>query len=245
MPAQDPGVRRHNFDEVALGYTEEMALSEAGRCLQCKKAPCRQGCPVGVDIPGFITLIRDGDFPGAAKKIKESNNLPAICGRVCPQESQCEKYCTLGKKGEPVAIGRLERFAADCERRAGVEAPPLPAPLNQKVAVVGSGPSGLTAAADLARLGYRVTVFEALHEPGGVLVYGIPEFRLPKEVVRAEIDYIKKLGAEVLVDSAGGQAPDGGRTAGGRLPGGVCRHRGGAPQLHEHTWGEPERGLLR
>jgi glutamate synthase (NADPH/NADH) small chain len=205
MPTQEPQVRVCNFNEVATGYTWEQALSEAGRCLQCKKKPCSNGCPVGVDIPGFIEFMQKGDFLGAAKKIKESNNLPAICGRVCPQEGQCEKLCTLGKKHEPVAVGRLERFAADFERRAGTEIPALPESLNKKVAVVGSGPSGLTVAADLTRMGYRVTVFEALHMPGGVLVYGIPEFRLPKEIVRAEIDYIKQLGAEVLVDSVIGK----------------------------------------
>jgi glutamate synthase (NADPH/NADH) small chain len=205
MPTQDPQVRVRNFNEVATGYTWEQALSEAGRCLQCKKKPCSNGCPVGVDIPGFIEFMQKGDFLGAAKKIKESNNLPAICGRVCPQEGQCEKLCTLGKKHEPVAVGRLERFAADFERRAGTEIPAKPESLNKRVAVVGSGPSGLTVAADLTRMGYQVTVFEALHTPGGVLVYGIPEFRLPKEIVRAEIDYIKKLGAEVLVDSVIGK----------------------------------------
>jgi glutamate synthase (NADPH/NADH) small chain len=205
MPIQDPKVRVGNFDEVALGYTKEQALSEAGRCRQCKKKPCSSGCPVGVDIPGFIALVKEGDFLGAARKIKESNNLPAICGRVCPQEEQCEKLCILGKKHEPVAIGRLERFAADYERTAGEQAIPGPAPTGKKVAVVGSGPSGITVAADLTKLGYRVTVFEALHDPGGVLVYGIPEFRLPKAIVKAEIDNVKKLGAEVLVDSVIGK----------------------------------------
>ena len=212
MPVQDPLVRIHNFDEVALGYTEQQALTEAGRCLQCKKPLCSDGCPVGVNITGFIELIKGGDFLGAARKIKETNNLPAICGRVCPQEEQCEKLCILGKKFEPVAIGRLERFAADYERKAEIDVPPQPdtccsgcKAAAKKVAVIGSGPSGLTVAADLSRLGYRVTVFEALHEPGGVLVYGIPEFRLPKETVRAEIDYIKTLGAEVLVDSVIGK----------------------------------------
>jgi glutamate synthase (NADPH/NADH) small chain len=214
MPTQDPKVRIHNFDEVAMGYTKEQAFSEATRCRQCKKKPCSSGCPVGVDIPGFIAFIKEGDFLSAAKKIKESNNLPAICGRVCPQEEQCEQHCTLGKKHEPVAIGRLERFAADYERMAGTQTTPAAgsagavpggAPMGKKVAVVGSGPSGLTVAADLTRLGYRVTVFEALHDPGGVLVYGIPEFRLPKAIVRAEIDCIKKLGAEVLVDSVIGK----------------------------------------
>jgi glutamate synthase (NADPH/NADH) small chain len=205
MPIQDPQVRVHNFNEVTLGYTREQALSEATRCRQCKKKPCSSGCPVGVDIPGFIALVKEGDFLGAAKKIKESNNLPAICGRVCPQEEQCEKHCILGKKQEPVAIGRLERFAADYERAAGAQALPATVPSGKKVAVVGSGPSGLTVAADLTRLGYRVTVFEALQDPGGVLVYGIPEFRLPKAIVKAEIDNVQKLGAEILVDSVIGK----------------------------------------
>ncbi len=206
MPVQDPKARVKNFDEVTLGYTKEQALSEAGRCLQCKKKPCSSGCPVGVDIPAFIALVKQGDFLDAAQKIKESNNLPAICGRVCPQEEQCEKLCVLGKKHEPVAIGRLERFVADYERQSSAEAPTtLPGSLGKQVAVVGSGPSGLTVAADLTRLGYRVTVFEALHDPGGVLVYGIPEFRLPKAIVKAEIDYINKLGAEVRVDSVIGK----------------------------------------
>ncbi len=234
MPAQDPKLRVQNFDEVTLGYTKEQALSEANRCRQCQKKPCSSGCPVGVDIPGFIALVKEGDFPGAARKIKETNNLPAICGRVCPQEEQCEQHCLLGKKHQPVAIGRLERFAADYQRLAGppdgsspdttasldtVASPDTAdgsspdtadgsspdTPAGKQVAVVGSGPSGLTVAADLARLGYRVTVFEALHEPGGVLVYGIPEFRLPKAIVKAEIDSIRKLGAEVLVDSVIGK----------------------------------------
>jgi glutamate synthase (NADPH/NADH) small chain len=201
MRTQEPNVRIHNFDEVALGYTEEQAVAEAERCLNCKKKPCSSGCPVGVDIPGFIELIKERDFLGAAKKVKESNNLPAICGRVCPQEAQCEKYCALGKKGESVAIGRLERFVADRERECGVETPPLPEPQGKKVAVVGSGPAGLTVAADLAKLGYGVTMFEALHDPGGVLIYGIPQFRLPKEIVKGEIDYIKGLGVDLKVDS--------------------------------------------
>ncbi|MGD0152720.1 MAG: NADPH-dependent glutamate synthase [Thermacetogeniaceae bacterium] len=215
MRTQDPQVRIRNFGEVALGYSDEQAKSEAGRCQQCKKKPCSSGCPVGVDIPAFIDLIKEGDILGAARKIKESNNLPAVCGRVCPQEEQCEKHCILGKKGEPVAIGRLERYVADYERQVGVETPPLPAPgagapdlagaARKKVAIVGSGPSGLTVAADLARLGYGITVFEALHEPGGVLVYGIPEFRLPKAIVKEEIDNIRKLGAEVRVDSVIGK----------------------------------------
>lgn len=200
MPRQEPQKRVKNFNEVALGYTEEMAVAEAKRCIQCKNSPCLQGCPVEVDIPAFIKLTAEKDFAGAIKKLKEKNALPAICGRVCPQESQCEKYCTLGKKNEPVAIGRLERFCADWELDRGVTLPDV-APTNGfKVAIVGSGPAGLTSAADLAKLGYQVTVFEALHIPGGVLMYGIPEFRLPKKVVQAEIDNIKKLGVDVQVD---------------------------------------------
>ncbi len=201
MREQDPRERIHNFDEVPLGYTPELAQREAERCLQCRVPRCVKGCPVEVDIPGFIRLIRKGDFIGAARKIKETNNLPAICGRVCPQETQCEKFCVLGKKFEPVAIGRLERFAADYEREHGaVEVPPLPPPTGKKVAVVGSGPSGLTAAADLAKMGHKVVIFEGLHVPGGVLVYGIPEFRLPKSIVRAEIEFVKSLGVEIRTD---------------------------------------------
>nr|WP_297199190.1 NADPH-dependent glutamate synthase [Thermanaeromonas sp.] len=206
MPCQPPEERIRNFQEVALGYTEEQARMEAERCLQCKKAPCRQGCPVEIDIPAFINFIKQGDFESAIKKIKEKNNLPAICGRVCPQENQCEKYCTLSKKGEPVAIGRLERFVADYELARGEsELPTLPPPTGFKVAVVGSGPAGLTAAADLARMGHKVTVFEALHVPGGVLMYGIPEFRLPKRIVQAEVDYIRRLGVEIRTNSVVGK----------------------------------------
>ena len=198
MPEQDPAVRRHNFDEVALGYSEETAVAEASRCIQCKNRPCVEGCPVEIDIPAFIKMIAERDFAGAIRKIKEKNNLPAICGRVCPQENQCESKCTLGKKHEPVAIGRLERFVADWEM-----AQPEPIqvqainPLGKRVAVIGSGPAGLTAAADLALMGYKVTVFEALHVPGGVLVYGIPEFRLPKAIVAREIENITRLGVEI------------------------------------------------
>lgn len=192
-------MRARNFDEVALGYTAEMARTEAARCLQCKKAPCIAGCPVGIDIPAFIRLIREGDFTGALRKIRERNCLPAVCGRVCPQEDQCEKACTLGRKHQPVAIGRLERFAADYERhQVGQEQlPASPPPSGHRVAVVGSGPAGLTVAGDLVLLGHRVTVFEALHKPGGVLVYGIPEFRLPKAIVQREIDLLVRLGVEV------------------------------------------------
>ena len=197
MPTQDPKVRARNFDEVALGYTREMAVSEALRCLQCKKKPCVEGCPVNVDIPGFISLVREDRFVAAAMKVKETNNLPAICGRVCPQESQCEAKCVLAKKGEPVAIGRLERFVADHEAALGEpEVPTPPAATGRRVAVVGAGPAGLTAAADLALLGHGVTVFEALHSPGGVLIYGIPEFRLPKAVVSRECGFLGKLGVE-------------------------------------------------
>ncbi|MGI6452270.1 MAG: NADPH-dependent glutamate synthase [Syntrophomonadaceae bacterium] len=197
MPSQDPQERVKNFSEVAMGYSEEQALTEASRCLECKEPKCVQGCPVDVDIPSFIKLIKEKAYQTAIDKIKEKNNLPAICGRVCPQESQCEKLCILGKKAEPVAIGRLERFVADWQLSNGNrDIKPIPKK-EARVAIIGSGPSGLTAAADLALLGYKVTVFEALHTPGGVLVYGIPEFRLPKSIVEQEIDNIKKLGVEV------------------------------------------------
>ncbi len=206
MPSLDPGKRVKYFDEVATGYTEELALLEAQRCIQCKKPSCIDGCPVGVDIPAFIKLIVDKDYQGAARKIKEKNAFPAICGRVCPQESQCEKFCVMGKKNEPVAIGRLERFVADWQKEDDElnEKPDLTSN-GQKVAVVGSGPSGLTCAAELARIGYGVTVFEALHVAGGVLVYGIPEFRLPKAVVAREIEDIKKLGVEIKLNSVIGK----------------------------------------
>lgn len=196
MPEQPAEDRRKNFNEVALGYTKEDALAEASRCLSCKEPKCVEGCPVNVDIPGFIKLVCEEDFAGAIEKIKGTNALPAICGRVCPQETQCEALCVLGKKGQPVAIGRLERFCADYERQQGVKVPEIPEPTGKKVAVVGSGPAGLTAAADLAKLGHKVTVFESLHKPGGVLSYGIPEFRLPKEIVKQEVEYIKQLGVE-------------------------------------------------
>jgi len=197
MPKQRPEVRRQNFNEVALGYTEKQAIEEANRCLQCPKPQCVQGCPVEIDIPAFIRLIKEGKFDEAVKKIKEKNSLPAICGRVCPQEGQCQKFCVLGKVGDPVSIGRLERFVADWERAKGVAIPKLASPTGKKVAIIGAGPAGLTAAADLAKLGHKVVIFEALHSPGGVLVYGIPEFRLPKSIVQAEVDYIQKLGVEL------------------------------------------------
>ncbi|MBR2740527.1 MAG: NADPH-dependent glutamate synthase [Lachnospiraceae bacterium] len=197
MPSQDPQVRAHNFSEVALGYTEEIALDEAQRCLHCKNMPCVSGCPVNVHIPEFIDKIKEGDFEGAYQVIHETSSLPAVCGRVCPQETQCESKCIRGIKGEPVGIGRLERFVADWHRDHS-EQKPEPAPFNgHKVAVVGSGPSGLTCAGDLAKLGYKVTVFEALHTAGGVLVYGIPEFRLPKKIVQQEVDNLIAMGVDV------------------------------------------------
>jgi glutamate synthase (NADPH/NADH) small chain len=200
MREQDPKVRIRNFEEVPFGYTLEEAVSEAERCLQCKRAPCIQGCPVNINIPKFIREIREGDFRAAIRTIKETNNLPAICGRVCPQETQCQAVCTLGKKYEPVAIGRLERFVADWEYEHGVELPEVGKPTGFRVAVVGSGPAGLTCAADLRRFGHGVTIFEALHEPGGVLMYGIPEFRLPKRIVRAEIENLLKMGVELKLN---------------------------------------------
>ncbi|HVP92373.1 MAG TPA: NADPH-dependent glutamate synthase [Acidobacteriota bacterium] len=197
IPKQKPGVRRQNFDEVALGYTEEQAREEANRCLQCPKPQCIQGCPVEIDIPAFIRLLREGKYEEAIMKIKQKNSLPAICGRVCPQEEQCQKCCIVGKVGEPVNIGRLERFLADWERKRNIKTPDKASSTGKKVAIIGAGPAGLTAAADLAKLGHAVVIFEALHLPGGVLVYGIPEFRLPKSIVQAEVDYIQKLGADL------------------------------------------------
>ena len=206
MPEQEPAARVKNFTEVPTGYTAETAIAEAKRCLQCKKPSCMAGCPVDVDIPGFIRLVSEGRFIEAALKLKETNALPAVCGRVCPQEDQCEKRCILGKKGEPVAVGRLERFAADFERQAGKIAIPAPAkPTGKRVAVVGAGPSGLTIAGDLVKLGHDVTIFEALHKAGGVLVYGIPEFRLPKAIVEAEVDYLKKLGVKIETNAVIGR----------------------------------------
>lgn len=198
MPEQPPEQRITNFDEVPLGYTPEQAIAEAGRCMQCKKPVCVTGCPVAVDIPGFIALVKEGKFAEAARKIKETNVLPAVCGRVCPQEDQCEALCVLGKKGEPVAIGRLERFVADYEREHNLmEKPRTAPPTGKRVAIVGSGPAGLTCAADLARLGHDVTIFEALHEMGGVLVYGIPEFRLPKRILKVEVEALRDLGVKL------------------------------------------------
>jgi glutamate synthase (NADPH) small chain len=202
MPEQDPSLRRNNFNEVNLGFTEELAKMEALRCIQCPKPTCVDGCPVGVKINEFVALVADGDFLGAASKMKEDNLLPAICGRVCPQEEQCEVKCIVGKKNEPVAIGRLERFVADYERQTvGIRVPELKPRTGKKVAIVGSGPAGLSCAGDLIQMGHDVTVFEALHELGGVLIYGIPEFRLPKSIVKAEIDSLSKLGVEFKTNS--------------------------------------------
>ena len=200
MPEQEPNVRNKNFKEVTLGYTEEMAVEEAQRCLNCKHKPCMQGCPVMVKIPEFIALVAEGKFEEAYKKIQETSSLPAVCGRVCPQENQCEKFCVRGIKGEPVAIGRLERFVADWYMENCKSVSEKPESNGKKVAVVGAGPSGLTCAGDLAKLGYKVTVFEAFHTPGGVLVYGIPEFRLPKDIVAAEVNKLKELGVEVMTN---------------------------------------------
>ena len=197
MPSQEPLVRAHNFLEVALGYTEETAIDEANRCLNCKHMPCVAGCPVNIHIPAFISKVKEGDFEGAYQIINESSSLPAVCGRVCPQETQCESKCVRGIKGEPVGIGRLERFVADWHNTFATELPERPVSNGHKVAVVGSGPSGLTCAGDLAKKGYAVTVFEALHTAGGVLVYGIPEFRLPKAIVKKEVDMLKALGVEL------------------------------------------------
>lgn len=228
MPEQDPQIRNKNFDEVATGYTGEMAMEEAKRCLSCKTRPCVEGCPVNVKIPEFIALIAEGKFNEAYLKIKETNSLPAICGRVCPQETQCEKLCVRGKKGEPVAIGRLERFAADSAQdfdasatgytsgskqeqgdgtvSAAAGEKPEEGKKGRKVAVVGSGPAGLTCAGDLAKMGYDVTIFEAFHTPGGVLMYGIPEFRLPKKLVQSEIDTVRKLGVEIKTNMVIGKS---------------------------------------
>ena len=200
MPEQDPKKRIKNFNEVPYGYTPEIAIQEAKRCLQCKNHPCTKGCPVEVDIPDFIKEISEGNFDKAAEIIKSKSSLPAVCGRVCPYENQCEGECTLKKIGDPVGIGRLERFIADYEREKGVKILKKAKSTGKKVAVVGAGPAGLTCAGDLAKMGHKVVVYEALHAPGGVLMYGIPEFRLPKAIVHAEVDYIKKLGVEINYD---------------------------------------------
>ena len=206
MPKQEPLVRAKNFNEVALGYSDEQALAEANRCIQCPKRSCVDGCPVDVDIPDFILAVREANMPEAVRILKSKNSLPGICGRVCPQESQCEATCTIAKKGAPIAIGRLERYVADWELSQGqMQKPELAKPTGKRVAVVGSGPAGLTAAADLARLGHEVTIFEALHTAGGVLMYGIPEFRLPKHIVQTEVDFVRSLGVEIRLDSVVGK----------------------------------------
>jgi len=208
MPRQAPGLRARNFNEVALGYSLEQAQAEASRCIQCPKHPCIDGCPVEIDIPGFIKAVGDGDMPEAVRILKDKNSLPGICGRVCPQETQCEATCVLAKKEAPIAIGRLERYVADWERAnmQSLNSPVIKStPIGKRVAVVGSGPAGLTAAADLAKLGHSVTIFEALHVAGGVLMYGIPEFRLPKDIVQAEVDYVASLGVRIELDSVVGK----------------------------------------
>ncbi len=206
MPRQDPKVRGKNFNEVALGYSAEQAKAEASRCIQCPKHPCIDGCPVEIDIPGFVKAVLDGDMPEAVRILKDKNSLPGICGRVCPQETQCEEVCTIAKKEAPIAIGRLERYVADWERlNIGSSTPPLPPPTGKQLAVVGSGPAGLVVAADLAKLGHGVTIFEALHVAGGVLMYGIPEFRLPKAIVQAEVNYVASLAVKIELDSVVGK----------------------------------------
>lgn len=208
MPEQDAKKRIHNFDEVPFGYDIETAIAEAKRCLQCKNRPCINGCPVGIDIPEFIQQVAEGDIVKAADILKSKTNLPAVCGRVCPYEEQCEGECTLLKLGEPVGIGRLERFVADYIRKEGEKPPKVPASTGKKVAVIGAGPAGLTCAGDLAKKGHHVVIFEAFHAPGGVLMYGIPEFRLPKEIVRSEVEYIEKLGVEIKYDVIVGKTID-------------------------------------
>ena len=208
MPTQEPLVRARNFDEVATGYTEEQVKDEAARCLQCKYPRCREGCPVSLNIPAFIRAAGEGDFDEAYRIISIDSSLPAVCGRVCPQENQCEKYCARGIKGESVAIGRIERFVADRHNEKPLENVQKPEPNGYKVAVVGSGPAGLTCAGDLAKRGYAVTVYEALHLPGGVMSYGIPEFRLPKAIVAREIEGLKALGVEILTDMVVGKVID-------------------------------------
>jgi len=207
MPRQEPKVRAKNFNEVALGYSQEQSVTEANRCIQCPKKPCIEGCPVNVDIPEFIKALRENNMPEAVRALKRKNALPGVCGRVCPQETQCESVCTLGKRGAPIAIGRLERYVADWERAnpQSRDLPVIQPQSGKKVAVVGSGPASLTAAADLAKMGHKVTIFEALHVAGGVLVYGIPQFRLPKEIVQNEVNYVSSLGVEIKLDSVIGK----------------------------------------
>jgi glutamate synthase (NADPH/NADH) small chain len=205
MPEQDPKKRIKNFKEVALGYDKRTAMEEAKRCLQCANKPCVGGCPVSIDIPAFVKFIKEGDFDSAMRKIREKSNLPAVCGRVCPYERQCEEVCTLEKTGEPLGIGHLERFVSDYERKRGFKKPETPKPTGKRIAVIGSGPAGLTCAGDLAKMGHEVTILEALHEAGGVLTYGIPDFRLPNEILNSEIAYIKSLGVKIEYDMVVGK----------------------------------------
>jgi glutamate synthase (NADPH/NADH) small chain len=205
MSKRDPETRSRDFREVTVGYTEGEAVMEASRCLRCQVPQCVKGCPVGIDIPAFIESIKERRYSEAIRKIKEKNSLPAICGRVCPQEAQCQNFCALGKKGNPISIGLLERFAADFERERGFDVPDKAEPTGKRVAVVGAGPAGLTVASELAKLGHQVTIFEALHEAGGVLVYGIPEFRLPKSIVKKEVEYVKQLGVNLQTDALVGR----------------------------------------
>ena len=222
MPKQQPEVRRYNFNEVALGYSAETAMQEAKRCIQCKKPSCISNCPVEINIPGFVKCIAEGDFIGGVRILKAKNCLPAVCGRVCPQEEQCEKTCVFHKKGGQIAIGRLERFLADWEaQQLETEMPEMLPGSGRKVAVVGGGPAGLTVAGDLIKLGHTVTVFEALHRMGGVLIYGIPEFRLPKVIVTREVEYLKKLGVELVTDFVVGKT----RTIDSILEETICKFR--------------------
>ena len=241
---QDPKVRAHNFEEVCLGYDEAEAVQEAQRCLGCKKPMCVAGCPVGIDIPGFIARLKEGDAVGASRVLARDSALPAVCGRVCPQETQCEGRCVLGVKGEPVAIGKLERYAADTARRMGVQAEPPQEKNGMRVAVIGAGPAGLTCAGDLARMGYEVKIFEALHQAGGVLVYGIPEFRLPKrEVVEAEIENVRRLGVQIETNVVVGRSV----TIDALLDeeGYDAVFIGSGAQVHGHPRRERQRRLLR
>ena len=246
MPSLAPDYRNKVFEEVATGYTYDMAIEEARRCLNCKNKPCVSKCPVQIDIPAFIERLANEDIEGAFEIINRSSSLPAVCGRVCPQETQCESKCVRGIKGEPVGIGRLERFVADWHREHAAEAPKAPAQNGHKVAVIGAGPAGLTCAGDLARMGYKVTVYEALHVAGGVLSYGIPEFRLPKAIVNKEVDNLKALGVDVETDRHGHrQGADHRRAVRDGQRGRVHRLRRGPAPVHGHPRREPEGRVFR
>ena len=244
VPEQDPQVRNHNFEEVCLGYTAEQAVEEAGRCLHCKNKPCVAGCPVNIRIPEFIEKVAAGDFAAAYEVISDTNALPGVSGRVCPQETQCEMHCVRGIKGEPVAIGRLERFVADWYREHVNEMPAKPESNGVKVAVVGSGPAGLTCASDLAKLGYQVTIFEAFHTAGGVLVYGIPEFRLPKAIVANEVGKLTAMGVDLETDMVVGKDLHHRRDVRRRVRGGVRGLRRGPAHVHGHPGGDSGGGVL-